>query len=387
MSKLSRFSAVTLLMAACLTIMVGCVIVPGLPRISAALGTPELASWLVTVPSLGVVVFGPFAARLLLRLGLRNGLRLGLFLYGLLGSGAVFLSGTWVVLADRLLLGGATALVMAAGTGLIAHFYDGKARLTMIARQGMSIELGGVVFLFAGGLLATVGWQYPFLLYLFAWVLLVAVEFTVPALTLSSFESDTSAPAPIQISQPQRLVFVAALLSMVVFFSAVIGLPARLHAKGLSEAQIGYFLSFVSLVAVGGAACMPLIAARFGEVRTLLRAFLFYAVAHSFFYFADSLALMVAGGVALGCGFGLSVPLVNHMTIELTHERSRGVMLAYLSMAIFSGQFLSSLLELFPSSGNSVFLLSALLAVSAFVSIDVWHKNMRDAAHPEGAPR
>jgi MFS family permease len=377
MINVSRFTGATLLTVACLTIMVGCVIVPGLTSISSALGVPELSSWLVTVPSLGVVVFGPFAAKLIHRIGLRNGLRLGLFLYGLLGAGAVFLRGAEMVLADRLLLGGATALVMASGTGLISHFYSGKTRLVMIARQGMSIELGGVIFLFVGGLLATAGWKYPFLLYLFAWVLLVAVEVTVPSLNATSNEVDGSTPTSIRIAQSQWLVFVAALLSMVAFFSAVISLPAHLKAQGASEAQIGYFLSFVSLVAVGGAALMPGIAERHGEIGTLLRAFICYALGHLMFFFADNTALMIVGGVAIGCGFGLSVPLVNHMTIEQTHERNRGTMLAYLSMAIFSGQFLSSLLELFPGGGNSVFLITGILAVCAYLLIDIWHKRLR----------
>ena len=39
----------------------------------------------------------------------------------------------------------------------------------MIARQGMAIELGGVLFLFAGGLLAQQRWSLPFALYLCAW--------------------------------------------------------------------------------------------------------------------------------------------------------------------------------------------------------------------------
>ncbi|MGK9174585.1 hypothetical protein KXR87_15350 [Yokenella regensburgei] len=50
----------------------------------------------------------------------------------------------------------------------------------MIASQGMSNELGGVIFLFIGGLLATLGWQWSFLLYLFTWVLLAMQLAFVP---------------------------------------------------------------------------------------------------------------------------------------------------------------------------------------------------------------
>ncbi|BDA57772.1 hypothetical protein JFK33_23530 [Escherichia coli] len=51
---------------------------------------------------------------------------------------------------------------------MISSFHSGQACLKMIPSQGMLIELGGVIFLFIGGLLATLGWQWPFLLHLFA---------------------------------------------------------------------------------------------------------------------------------------------------------------------------------------------------------------------------
>jgi len=376
MTPLNRLGSATLLTVACLTIMVGCVIVPGLTSISQALGVPGMASWLVTLPSLGVVLFGTLAAKLLGRIGLRNGLRVGLIAYGALGAGGMFLHGEWLLLTDRLLLGAATALIMASGTGLISHFYSGKQRLAMIARQGMSIELGGVIFLFIGGLLASAGWRYPFLLYLFAWLLWGCVELWVPA---EYGERQTSAEATreVRISRPLWLVYVAATLSMLTFFTAVISLPRHLQQPGLSEAQVGYFLSFVSLVAVGAAALMPKVSSRFGEVGTLVRAFVFYGIAHLLFYLGDSVGLYIFGGLSLGIGFGLSVPLVNHMTVEQSHEIDRGPLLAYLSMAIFLGQFLSSLLEFMPGDGKAVFMAAAVIAVLASVTLARWHRALR----------
>ena len=67
----------------------------------------------------------------------------------------------------------------------------------MIARQGMAIELGGVLFLFAGGLLAQQRWSLPFALYLCAWALLALVHFCVPvtAAAAPAFAASTAAPA------------------------------------------------------------------------------------------------------------------------------------------------------------------------------------------------
>ncbi|WP_244563411.1 MFS transporter [Pantoea rodasii] len=167
MTVLKPAGAMTLLAVSCLTIMVGCVIVPGLSVIAAQLGVSHLANWLVTLPALGVVVAGPLAGRAIDRVGDYPMLLVGLFCYGGLGFAGAWLPGATLQIIDRILLGATTAIVMSAGTSLIARFYQAEARLKMMARQGMAIELGGVVFLFIGGILASFSWRYPYALYLF----------------------------------------------------------------------------------------------------------------------------------------------------------------------------------------------------------------------------
>ncbi|WP_321867844.1 MFS transporter [Paraburkholderia tropica] len=371
----SKAAALTLLCVACLTIMVGCVIVPGLPSVAKHLGVSEYASSLVTIPSLGVVIFGPIAGRIIDRTGLRRSLCIGLFLYGLLGAYGMFLHGTYVVFADRLLLGGATALVMSAGTGMISALYEGHARLTMIARQGMSIELGGVIFLSIGGMLAAQGWQYPFLLYLIAWLLLAMVIALVPSVDAVEPEADDQAMTP--VSAELKLVYLAAAGSMILFFTGIIALPLALATIGFNETLNGYFLSFISLVAVGAAFMMPRIASRIGEHRTLTLAFIFYGVAHAVFAMAASTPIFTIGGIAMGFGFGLSVPLVNHMTVEQSHVKQRGRNLAYLSMAIFLGQFLSSFMNIASSDIHRVFIAALILACCALFVVTIAHSRLR----------
>jgi MFS family permease len=345
--------------------MVGCVIVPGLPSIAAQLGVEKATGLLVTIPSLGVVLFGPLAGRLIERVGLYKALCIGLFAYGALGFGGVFLHGYVMVFADRLLLGAATAVVMAAGTGLISALYEGRARMTMIARQGMSIELGGVIFLFIGGLLATVGWQWPFVLYLVSWLFLAMLLAFVPK-AQEITQDEAAHPSSQGVPRALKIVYTAALLSMLAFFTAIIVLPLSLSRIDFTEAQTGYFLSFVSLVAVGAAAMMPKVINKLGEQRTLGFSFMSYAIGHVLFALAPGASLFIVGAVFLGTGFGLSVPLVNHMTIEKSHAQVRGRNLAYLSMAIFSGQFLSAGMELIP--GNSAVVFGAAAAVAALTA-------------------
>lgn len=365
---LSRLGSLTLLMVASLTIMVGCVIVPGLPSIAPALGVGNAAGWLVTLPSLGVVLFAPFAGRMIDRLGARTALCIGLGAYGALGLVTAALHGIVPVFAARIALGGATALVMAGGTGLIAHFHAGAARMAMIARQGTAIELGGVLFLFAGGLLATLHWAAPFLLYAMAFVFLALVLVSIPP---GKAAVDEESAETLVARRPLMAVYAAALLSMICFFSAIITLPFRLAAFGLGESGTGYLLSFVSLVAVGAAAFMPLAARRLGEHTSLVTAFSAYAVAHLCFALASGLPVIVTGAVLLGIGFGLSVPLVNVMTVERSSAAERGRKLAGLSMAIFLGQFLASFIDFLPR-GTGMAFLAAVAAAASFIHPRLW---------------
>ncbi|MGJ7550362.1 MFS transporter [Pseudomonas alloputida] len=379
MQRVSSLGAFTLLAIACLTIMVGCVIVPALPSIASQLGTPDAAGLLVTIPSLGVVIFGPVAGKLIDRVGLYKAVCIGLFFYGALGAGGVFLHGYTWVFADRLLLGGATALVMAGGTGLISALYSGKARLGMIAKQGMSIELGGVIFLFIGGLLATISWQWPFVLYLVSWLMLAMLLAFVPRAGVDPAGRESEAVSNRQpVPAALKRVFIAAVFSMLAFFTAIILLPLRLQEMALTEAETGYFLSFVSFVAVLAAAGMPKLVTRTSEHSALAVAFFCYSAAHLVFVFGGSVSVMAVGGIFMGVGFGFSVPLVNHMTVEQSHPQVRGRNLAYLSMAIFSGQFLCSAIELFPQGDTSL-----LFAASALVAllVCVWAISGRGKAH------
>jgi len=381
-SHIGKAGAFALLCVACLTIMVGCVIVPGLPEVAAGLGVPHASSWLVTLPSAGVVVFGAAAGRAMTRLGAYRTLVWGLVLYGALGLAGMWLYQPVLLFADRFLLGGATALVMSSGTALLSEFYSGAARLRMIARQGMAIELGGVIFLAIGGVLARLGWQFPFLLYLAAWVFLALVLAFVPSEAPAPEDEDAARqPRHAATSGPVWDVFAAACLSQLVFFTAVVFMPARLAALGLSVDEAGYFMAFISLVAVCAAAVMPRLQTRLGGWLTLAAAFACYALSH-LLYTTGVLPLMILGAVLMGAGFGWSIPLVNHLVVERSPVARRKHNLGFLSMAIFLGQFLSSFMQFVSHDPTSAFgaagVAAAVVAV-LFLAAGLWSRRRADA--------
>jgi len=367
MNKFSKVSSFTLLCISCLTIMVGAVIAPGLATISHALGVPDYASLLVTLPALGAVLFAPFSGRLIVRFGAYHTTAVALFLYGAIGFTGQWLYGPTAIFINRILLGAATAVIMAGGTMLISQFYVGGARLNMIAKQGMAIELGGVIFLFLGGQLAILGWYWPFSLYLMAWVFLAMLLHLVPlpctendsALSLTAASTNTAAS--------MRKVYLSAVMAMVLFFTLIIILPLSMNGSGYTEDQIGLFLAFISLVAVITAHFMPRVSLRCGEHYTLMIAFGCYGLSHLVFYSGDQCIFLIIGGIFSGTGFGLSIPLLNHMTVERSHQGSIGKNLSYLAMAIFTGQLLTSFI---PGSSRDIYVVSAIIAALYLVSFN-----------------
>ncbi len=369
--SLSRTGEFTLLLVATLTIMVGAALAPGLNPISVALGVSEYATLLITLPALGAIIFAPFFGRLIDRYSARSTLLLSLLGYFVLGAGGVFLDGAFWVGIDRILLGGFAAGAMAAGTAMISLWYTGKARLGMIAKQGMAIELGGVVFLFAGGLLTELAWQAPFVLYALGFLCAILVWFFVPATVIDNDENNLQA-VPVGVASIRSIV-VCSTLAMALFFSMFITLPQLLTSLDFSESQIGYLLSFISLVAVFSAMLMPKVVARVSERMTLVLAFLSYAVAHAVFASSALLAPLVAAPVIIislivastfaGLGFGLSIPLLNHATVESSNSQNLGRNLSFFAMAVFTGQFLTSAIEFLPLPLGNILYLCALLAL------------------------
>lgn len=356
MNKLNPAGRYTLLCIACLTIMVGALVAPGLISISSALNVADNAIFLVTLPALGAVIFAPIAGKLIDKYGAYRALIVGLFLYGLLGISVYWLQGPILVFANRILLGGITSIVMAGCTVLISQWYFGKARLNMLAKQGMSIELGGVIFLFLGGLLAAQHWALPLSLYLIAWVFLAMLLLFVPkahpvAVAAQPSEDHLVNHKGLSLKQ----IYLLAVFSMTTFFSAIVLLPSTMHQQSYSEEEVGFLLSFISLVAVVGAHFMPKVIRLVGEQKVLALAFVGYGSSFVFFLQAGT-PFLIIGAIFSGIGFGFSIPLLNHMTVERSDAKVRGRNLSYYTMAVFSGQFLTSFVEYIPGGTHNIFI-------------------------------
>jgi predicted MFS family arabinose efflux permease len=362
---LGRGGIVSLLFASTFIIMVGCVVAPTLPSISAHLGMERHAGWLVTLPSLGVVLFGPVAGWAAKRkIYSRSAMLAGLLAYGIFGIAAPWLA-QWpaLVVADRLLLGGSTALILYSSTDLVASFFDGPKRLQMIAYQGMATETGGIVLLAIGGVLGALNWRLPFLLYSLAFSCFVCILIAIPK--PPPHELQAAAGGSGRESSGVRIVFLSATLSMMLFFIAILTLPGILAGRmHYGPAQTGYVLSYISLCAVVGISLMPRTFHHIRASRLQCLAFALFGAAHLLFAASSSVPGLLAAGALMGCAFAASIPLASHLIVELSPIAMRARNLGYLSTSIFLGQVLSSFAGYISSSGERVILVTGLAALT-----------------------
>jgi len=381
MRELSKLGTFAILLTSSLTIMVGTVLAPSLTGISKHLGFAESPGWLITLPSLGVVLFAPIIGKLIDKKGPYVMIYWGLIPYALLGVLGAVLSNSYVVVADRLLLGAATAAIQSSSSSLIAEFFDSEKRMKMMARQGMSIEIGGVAFLSIGGVLGEIDWHLPFLIYLLGIICAILIVLYIPRFDSEKAKKSVRSEAnPLfnkgkYIISKEVLTFcVCSMLSMTLFFVVFVGLPQYLpEAFNFSESYTGYFMAFISLVAVVFAGQMPKMSKWIGSNNTVSIGFLLFSLGLFFFSLAGTTLVLFLAALAMGAGFGFTVPLLNHLIVEHSDATNRGRNLSYYSIAIFGGQFLSSFLGMLSSNYRAVFSVSAFLAL--IVCITLFYKN------------
>lgn len=173
-----------------------------------------------------------------------------------------------------------------------------------------------------------------------------------------------------RISVNLLIIILSSAFAMILFFVSFVCLPLYLPSMfHYSESEIGYFMAFISLIAVIAASQMPKVTKRKSNLSTLGIGFLFFTVGLLSFYLTDSTIPLFMGGIGMGIGFGFTVPLLNQMTTEESNSMNMGKNLGYYSMAIFGGQFLSTFIIELSSEIKSTFLNAGILSVCIAIGL------------------
>lgn len=345
-----QLTKITLLVVSTLTVMAGATIAPALPAMHAAFSdipnVDLLVRLVLTIPGLFIVLGAPVAGFIVDRSGRKRILVVSTALYAITGSAGYFFDSMTAILISRALLGIAVAGIMISVTTLIADYYQDEARARFLGRQAAFMNFGGVVFTAAGGVLADITWQTPFLIYLVAFVIL---PFAVIALleprrdpiVREEFDAEGHSSASFPIGQLLP-IYVTALVLLTTFVMMIIQLPFLLQTvAGASATQSGLAISGAILFSIPPSLLFGRISKRLDMFSIVTIGFILFGIGYPIIGLGGGFASIFVGSAIAGVGLGLLMPTLNVWLVARAPVAFRGRAFGLLTTAVFFGQFIS----------------------------------------------
>ncbi len=336
-----------LLAVASLTVMASAIISPALPAMDQhfARHSDLMVKLILTMPALSIVLFGPVMGYVVDRFPRRRLLLCALLVYALAGASGFVLDSLPLLLFSRAVLGVAVSAIMAVGMSLTGDYFRADERARFLGVQGSFMSLGGVLFVNLGGLLAMWSWRGPFLVYLFALVVIPLVLWQLFEPEREQAPAGTAATGGAGLDYGRTaLVYGMALLGLLLFYMVPTQLPFLLVERGAgSGPALGLAVSVATMSSAFASFFYGRVRGHLGYVQIYILALSLAALGYTGVGLVGSYGLTVASIALAGLGFGLMLPNGNLWLMSLAPPAIRGRVIGGLTSMIFLGQFLSPL--------------------------------------------
>lgn len=336
-----------LLAVASLGIMANALVSAALPAIrdhfAETAHVNTLVGLVVTLPSLGIVFTAAAAGWLNDRVGRQPVMLAALALYGIAGLGALLTTSLPALLATRFLLGVAIGGTMTSAMAMIGDRFEGEARIRFMSTQAAVMSAASMVFLLTGGVLAELGWRWPFLLYGAGFLMIPIVLAQLP---------ESKPPGPVDSGSdrlaigPLAIVGVSAFLAMILFYMLPVRLPFHLVTLGITSPSVA------GIAVALGTFTMATMALTYAKTGAKLPAMVVYAVifgltavGFALIGWSTSLPGVLLGSAIAGAGYGWLFPVNNLLIMERAPPHQRGRATGFHTTSIFTGQFFSPLVS------------------------------------------
>lgn len=375
MTEKRFMTKLTLLLCASLTVMAGATIAPSLPQMTEVFSYKPRAEFLaklvLTIPSLFIALFSPLAGWLTDKVGRLKLLFFSMVLYAAAGTSGLWLEDIHWILVGRALLGIAVGGIMTVISTLVGDYFEGKERDGFSALQGISMALGGVIFVSLGGILADLNWRLPFAIYFLSLVFLL---FGLAYLRETAKKSSEAEQLPIP-KYPRGiigLIMVTMFLSMVFFYMIPVQIPYLLKDLGFDSNMLsGFAIALGTVGAALGAASYMALRKNFDYSELFGIAFVVLAVGYIVIGWSVQYGVLLVALFISGYGVGMLMPNGTLWTLHVTPLLLRGRIIGLYTSFVFMGQFFSPVImqpfaKLFDLSGAFLTAGGASMALGVF---------------------
>ena len=343
-TNVSRRVTATILSMSLLTVMAGAAIAPalGIIKVHFSEVPAMLVQFIISMPALLIIITNLFFLSLSRVLRTRAIATTGLLLYVVAGAGCFFVDDIYLLLAMRALLGVSVGLIMPLSTGLLAYYFPPEQQAQLMGLSAAMNQMGGVVATLLAGLLATIEWNYAFLVYLLGLIALVMVWLWLPDEQLDSANKRGVPFQPRQLLKYHPSV-IGMLLLMTIFFV----FPTNFAI--VASQQQALSTEVITAIMVGLDVVAFFVGLAFGSLmnrfRQIIKYFapLFFLLGYAS-YLVPSVSMTVLGSVFIGMANGVGVPYLNTIASIKGGKNSATTVMPLLSAALYLGQFISPLL-------------------------------------------
>lgn len=353
---------------------------PALPSIRDALGlTNGQVGFLITVFTLPGIVLTPILGVLADRHGRKRILVPALLLFGIAGGICFFARSFETLLILRFVQGMGAAALGTINVTVIGDIYIGRERSAALGYNSSVLSIGTASYPTIGGLLATLGWFYPFALAFVAVPVGLLVLFSLHNEEPRNEERLKDYLGSVLSNLKSREVLgllCASLFTFIILYGPQITfLPILMHERFHTPSYlIGLVISSSSLATALTSSQLDRLTGYFPEKTLLKSAFLLYAVALGLIAFVPNLWLLLIPTLLYGVAQGINIPNVFSLLNGLAPSDNRGAFMSVNGMTLRAGQtigplFMASAVGLFGVSG--AYVAAAALAVATFAAIVV----------------
>lgn len=321
-------------------------ITPAFPRIEKELGiTAQQVGLLITVFTLPGVILTPFFGVLADRFGRKRILVPSLFLFGIAGTLCAFIQDFELLLTFRFLQGVGAASLGSLNVTLIGDIYKGKERAAVMGYSASVLSVGTASYPAIGGILAAIGWNYPFLLPLLALPvgLLVITSLQNPepenrqglkSYLISTWQS---------INNFQVLgIFLTSLVTFIILYGSYLTyFPFLLDRTfNSSTVTIGLLMSASSLTTAITSSQLGKLVIRFSEKELISTAFFLYTISLILIPLMNNIWQLILPVIIFGAAQGINIPSIQTLLTSLAPIEYRAAFMSLNGMVLRLGQTL-----------------------------------------------
>ena len=347
MSKITKMVTATILSMSLLTVMAAAAIAPAMGIIKEHFSGASdiLVQLIISLPALFIIITNLFFLQISRKLKTRSIAIIGLLLYVLAGTGCFFIDNIYGVLVMRALLGVSVGLIMPLSTGLLSYYYPPEEQARLMGLSAAMNQMGGVVGTLLAGILASIEWNYSFLVYLLGLIALLMIVRWLPNDKLDSSNKRGKAFEPRQLLKFHPSVIGMLLLTIGFFVfptNFAIITSRKLH---FDTSTITLIMVFLDLLAFFVGLVFGKLMSRF---RTSIKFFPPIALILGYVLYAEAngMAMILIGSAFIGLGNGIGVPYLLTIASIKGGKNSATTVMPLLSASLYLGQFISPIIVL-----------------------------------------